>query len=198
MTQIAKLCGEPTRTQLLCVATELKDVVQTVGSTYADQCDGFGIRGQGPRQGYESHDAGWPSMPGYICEMDARLPFAEFICLKSPLDSGLTEGFHLSLFGSLSLGSSSLSAQQAALQVTGNNIANSGTVGYTRESVDIQPNGSVQVANGESTGAGVGVSAVRRQVNEALNENLRNSTSDQSAGAGLEWFVDFATECLQH
>ena len=28
MTEIAKLCGEPTKTQLLCVAVELKDVVQ--------------------------------------------------------------------------------------------------------------------------------------------------------------------------
>jgi flagellar hook-associated protein 1 FlgK len=89
------------------------------------------------------------------------------------------------LFGSLSLGGSSLSAQQAALQVTGNNIANAGTAGYTRETVDIQPTGSVQIGNGQSTGSGVSINSVQRQVSEALNESLREATSDQNGSQSL-------------
>ncbi len=91
----------------------------------------------------------------------------------------------MSLFGALSLGSSSLAAEQAALQVTGNNISNSGSAGYTREAADIQPNGSQQLGTGTSTGAGVTLASVTRQVNEALNENLRNSTSDQNSAQSL-------------
>jgi flagellar hook-associated protein 1 FlgK len=91
----------------------------------------------------------------------------------------------LSLFGALSLGSSSLAAQQAALQVTGNNISNAGTQGYTREVTNFAPIGSDQVAPGQTTGDGVTISSIERQVNEALNENLRDATSDQNSAQTL-------------
>jgi len=92
----------------------------------------------------------------------------------------------LSLFGALSLGSSSLAAQQAALQVTGNNIANAGTQGYTREVTNLAPMGSDEVAPGQTTGDGVTVSSIQRQVDEALNENLRDATSDQNSAQTLD------------
>jgi flagellar hook-associated protein 1 FlgK len=91
----------------------------------------------------------------------------------------------LSLFGSLSLGGSSLATQQAALQVTGNNIANAGTAGYTRETVNITPNGSTEIGAGQSTGSGVTIGSVQRQVSEALNESLRDATSDQNSAQSL-------------
>ena len=69
--------------------------------------------------------------------------------------------------------------------MTGNNIANAGTAGYTRETVDIEPNGSVPVGNGQSTSSGVTVASVQRQVSEALNESLRDATSDQNGSQSL-------------
>ena len=48
----------------------------------------------------------------------------------------------MSLMGALEIGKSSLAAQQAALQVTGNNIANAGTAGYTRQTIELTPAGT--------------------------------------------------------
>ena len=92
----------------------------------------------------------------------------------------------MSLLGALSLGGSSLAAQQTGLQVTGNNIANAGTVGYSRQSVDLTPGASNQIANGQYLGTGVTVEAIQRQANEAINSSLRDATSDQSASQTLD------------
>jgi flagellar hook-associated protein 1 FlgK len=87
----------------------------------------------------------------------------------------------VSLLGALHSGASSLAAQQAGLQVTGNNIANAGTPGYTREVTNLAATGGTQAAPGQYTGTGVGVLSIERQVNAALNESVRNATSDQSS-----------------
>lgn len=91
----------------------------------------------------------------------------------------------MSLFGALSLGGSSLAAQQVGLQVTGNNIANAGTAGYTRQTVELTPGSSTQVAPGQYLGNGVTVASIQRQADEAVNSNLRDATSDQSAADTL-------------
>ncbi len=91
----------------------------------------------------------------------------------------------MSLFGALSLGGSSLAAQQAGLQVTGNNIANAGTPGYTREVANLIPGASQQVAPGQYQGTGVDVSSIQRQADEALNESLRSATTNQSGSQTL-------------
>jgi flagellar hook-associated protein 1 FlgK len=95
----------------------------------------------------------------------------------------------MSLFGALSLGGSSLAAQQTGLQVTGNNIANAGTEGYTRQVARLTPGGAQKVGPGQFQGMGVTVEAIQRQVNDALNESLRNSTSDQAGAQTLNSFV---------
>jgi len=64
-----------------------------------------------------------------------------------------------------------LQTNQAALQVTSNNIANANTAGYTRKIVDQQH----VVLDGQ--GAGVNLSAIRRHVDEFLVKELRASTS---------------------
>jgi flagellar hook-associated protein 1 FlgK len=45
----------------------------------------------------------------------------------------------MSLFGTLSIASNSLIAQQIGIQVTGNNLANANTEGYVRQEVVFQP-----------------------------------------------------------
>jgi flagellar hook-associated protein 1 len=92
----------------------------------------------------------------------------------------------MSLLSALSLGGSSLAAQQTGLQVTGNNIANAGTDGYTRETVRLTPGGPQAVGNGQFLGTGVTVDTIQRQANEAINESLRNATSDQTGAQTLD------------
>ena len=91
----------------------------------------------------------------------------------------------MSLFGALSVGQSGLAAAQGALSVTGNNISNAGTAGYTRQVANFSPGPDELVTSNQSSGSGVSLSSITRQVNEALNENLRDATSDQNASQSL-------------
>jgi len=88
--------------------------------------------------------------------------------------------------GALSLGGSSLAAQQVGLQVTGNNIANAGTDGYSRQTVNLQPGDPQQLAPGQFLGTGVNIASIQRQANEAINESLRDATSGQSGAQTLD------------
>ncbi len=92
----------------------------------------------------------------------------------------------MSLFGALSLGSASLAAQQVGLQVTGNNIANAGNAGYSRQAVELAPGASQQVAPGEYLGTGVDVTGIQRQASDAVNASLRDATSNQSSAQTLD------------
>jgi len=84
------------------------------------------------------------------------------------------------------LGGSSLAAQQTGLQVTGNNIANAGTEGYTRQTVKLTPGGPLALGNGQYVGTGVEVDSIERQANEAINESLRDATSNQTGAQTLD------------
>ena len=95
----------------------------------------------------------------------------------------------MSLFGALSLAGSGLAAQQTGLQVTGNNIANAGTDGYSRQVANLVPGGSQELAPGQFIGAGVSISSIQRQTNEAINESLRNASSDQSGSQTLSSYL---------
>jgi hypothetical protein len=100
-------------------------------------------------------------------------------------------------FGSLSIALSAMQTERQALQVTGQNIANSGTAGYTRQRVDMQAiGGSVQPAmysKSDGIGDGVGVLTVQRlqdafleqQANSA-NGSLSSLQGSQSTYASLE------------
>ena len=87
----------------------------------------------------------------------------------------------MSLLSALNLGGSSLAAQQLGLQVTGNNIANSGTAGYTRQTVSLNPSDAQALGNGQYLGTGVTVASVNRQANDAVNQSLRDATSGQNS-----------------
>ena len=94
----------------------------------------------------------------------------------------------MSLFGALNLGASALASQQAALQTTGNNIANAGNPDYTREAVDAVPSADQQIQPGIFVGTGVTLVDIQRQVDASLNERLRASNSDsQGATTAQSW-----------
>lgn len=88
----------------------------------------------------------------------------------------------MSLTSSLNIGHSALTASQLALQVTGNNLANVATPGYTRQLAILSPERGSGLG-GLNTGRGVRVIAVQRQVDEALQARLFTSVSRQSAAA---------------
>jgi len=96
----------------------------------------------------------------------------------------------MSLIGALNVGTSALTAAQTAIQVTGNNIANAGNADYSRQTVSVTPAPDQQLAPGIFIGDGVDVSAVQRQVDDALETRLRSSVSDnQAATTTQQWLT---------
>ncbi|HEY5194112.1 MAG TPA: flagellar hook-associated protein FlgK [Solirubrobacteraceae bacterium] len=85
---------------------------------------------------------------------------------------------------------SGLMAQQEALDVTGNNIANSNTEGYTRETAVMQTNQPIVIpaispltGRGAQLGTGVSVATITRVRNEYLDTQFRTQTSALSGAS---------------
>lgn len=86
----------------------------------------------------------------------------------------------MGLTSSLYVGRSALSASQIALQVTGNNIANLATPGYSRQRVGLTALGDTQVQSGVFLGRGVQTDQVQRVLDPAVQQRLRAAISDSS------------------
>jgi len=91
----------------------------------------------------------------------------------------------MSLFGSIRLASNALRADQIALQVVGQNIANANTPGYIREEVELSP-APTQRVGGLLMGLGVQVDAVVQKIDLFLEERLRGAVSDKSSAETRE------------
>jgi len=91
----------------------------------------------------------------------------------------------MSLFGSIKLASNTLRANQIALQVVGQNIANANTPGYIREDVILTP-APTQKHGGLLLGMGVQVQAVVQKLDHFLEQRLRSAVSDQANTSTLE------------
>jgi flagellar hook-associated protein 1 FlgK len=87
----------------------------------------------------------------------------------------------MSLNGALNIGGSALATSQAALQVTGNNIANVGNPNYSREVSVVSDTPAQEISPGLFIGTGVDLSAIERQVDESLNSRLNSAMSDNAA-----------------
>jgi flagellar hook-associated protein 1 FlgK len=87
----------------------------------------------------------------------------------------------MSLIGALNIGQSALAAAQAGIQVTGNNISNSGNANYARETATLTPNPDQQLQPGVFIGTGVDLTSVQRHVDDALQSRLSNSISDNQS-----------------
>ncbi len=83
--------------------------------------------------------------------------------------------------GSLQIGRSAITASQAALAVTGNNMANAATPSYSRQSVHLAPTQYMEVIPGKYTGTGVVLYDIRRQVDEALNGRIRSAVGESAS-----------------
>lgn len=76
----------------------------------------------------------------------------------------------------LGIGISGLKAQQTALSVTGHNITNAGTEGYSRQTVNFNEN-TPQFTGGVWTGNGVNVDSIKRVYDEFLTEQMQRDNS---------------------
>src|SRR5256714_14196156 len=94
----------------------------------------------------------------------------------------------MSLIGALNAATTSLAVQQAAIQVTGNNIANAGNADYTRQTSNLSPSPDQQIRRGVFLGTGVNLDSVSRQIDDALESRLRASVSDnEAADTNHQW-----------
>jgi flagellar hook-associated protein 1 FlgK len=82
----------------------------------------------------------------------------------------------------LNIGQRALQANYAALQVTGNNVANANTPGYSRQSVELATSFSQQTGAG-FFGKGVDVTTVTRAHNDFLTREAATSASIAAADA---------------
>lgn len=95
----------------------------------------------------------------------------------------------MSLLGSLNLGGSALATQQAALQVTGNNIANAGNADYSRQTSTLTEGTDQQIQPGIFVGTGVDLTGISRQVDDALSSRLRSATSDSEGASTTQNYL---------
>ncbi|MBO8167954.1 MAG: flagellar hook-associated protein FlgK [Thermoanaerobacteraceae bacterium] len=82
----------------------------------------------------------------------------------------------MSLFSTLHIALKGLQAQQKGMAVTGHNIANANTEGYSRQQVILKPSRSIEIG-GMRYGTGVDVAQVRRIRDEFLDMQLRSVKS---------------------
>lgn len=94
----------------------------------------------------------------------------------------------MGLTSSLSIGRSALSASQLAIQITGHNLANVSTPGFSRQRVELSAQ-TPQRYGDVFTGRGVFVDGIRRQVDEAIQARLWSGISrDAAAQTSLQLF----------
>lgn len=102
----------------------------------------------------------------------------------------------MSLTSSLQIGRTGLLAHQAGLEVTGNNLANVATPGFSRQQVELGAAGD-RIAGDNFIGSGVAINAITRQVNEAVESRLRVAIADQGGAAVLQGRLE-QLEALQN
>lgn len=87
----------------------------------------------------------------------------------------------MSLTAAFNIARTALNASSLGIQVTGNNLANVATPGYSRQVGTLTPLGGNSSLSANSIGRGVQMRDVRRQIDEALQQRLWNSTADVTA-----------------
>lgn len=88
----------------------------------------------------------------------------------------------MGLTSALHIGRSALHYAQAALQVTGNNMANAATPGFTRQTAVATPLRGERLNAFSFTGGGVMLSSIQRHVDEAVNTRIRSALGDEQRG----------------
>lgn len=96
----------------------------------------------------------------------------------------------------LSIGKSALSAQQRALEVVSQNLANANTEGYARKTVSLTSNASINLPDFQGPvhfsqiGTGVSVGRIESVRDLVLNERIRNLKSEMEASEEQQGVLD--------
>lgn len=77
------------------------------------------------------------------------------------------------LNSALHIGRSAILSYQGALQAIGNNISNVGSPDHTRRTIDLDPLQGPMIAGGLHPGAGVALTNIQRNIDEALETRVR-------------------------
>src|ERR1700733_10066813 len=101
----------------------------------------------------------------------------------------------LGLFGTLNLAARSLQTQQAGVQVSGQNLANVNTPGYSRQRVDIQTSPDLQTGIG-SVGTGANAVSIQQIVSAVLNTQIQNQSSTGGYWNGQQTALQNAQNAL--
>ncbi len=83
----------------------------------------------------------------------------------------------MSLLASLSVGASGLSINQKGIEVTGNNVANVNTEGYSRQTLEVGSSPTLEMS-GQMIGSGATVSGISRETNSFVSKQLTVKTAD--------------------
>jgi flagellar hook-associated protein 1 len=90
----------------------------------------------------------------------------------------------MSLFSTIQMTGNSLRANEIALQVVGQNIANANTPGYLREEIHLTP-GPTQKLGSLLLGTGVIVDSITQVVDKFLQQRLQSAVSDKAGSETL-------------
>lgn len=82
------------------------------------------------------------------------------------------------LNSALQIGRSALLSYQSALQIVGNNISNAGSASYTRQTPGLTPINGPAIGEGMRPGAGVALTSLHRNLDEALENRIRMATGE--------------------
>jgi flagellar hook-associated protein 1 FlgK len=95
---------------------------------------------------------------------------------------------------SLQIGRSAILTYQAAMQVIGNNVANAGNEDYTRQTSELDALHGVAIGRGLQPGAGVALTSIKRNLDEALETRIRSAIGEwQSADTENNWIARIET-----
>jgi flagellar hook-associated protein 1 FlgK len=94
-----------------------------------------------------------------------------------------------SIYGTLNIGKVALSAQQMAIDVTGHNIANVNTEGYTRQRVEMSST-SIQGNQGLTMGAGVKVDDVERIYDKFIQNQIATANETYGFWEGMNNYLE--------
>lgn len=83
----------------------------------------------------------------------------------------------MSLLASLSVGSSGLAINQKGIEVSGNNVANVNTEGYSRQTLEVSSSPTLEFG-GQMIGSGAVVTGISRETNVFVSKQLIAKTAD--------------------
>jgi flagellar hook-associated protein 1 len=101
----------------------------------------------------------------------------------------------LGLFGTLNMAARSLQTQQAGVEVSGQNLANVNTAGYSRQRVDIQTSTAIPTSIGPQ-GTGANAVSIQQIVSTVLNTQIQNQSSTGGYWDGQQGALQNAQNAL--